>query len=85
MGELSDVKPAELERLFLVSGGEIFNQARVTATEDLITRALGNSGYTFATANGIPSVNEDDGTVDVEFYVDTGKRAYVRRVVFAGN
>tara|TARA_A100001037_G_scaffold88314_1_gene80029 strand:- start:4838 stop:7165 length:2328 start_codon:yes stop_codon:yes gene_type:complete len=85
VGELSDVKPAELERLFLVSGGEIFNQARVTATEDLITRALGNSGYTFATANGIPSVNEDDGTVDVEFYVDTGKRAYVRRVVFAGN
>ena len=84
IGELSDVAPADLERLFLISDGEVFSQARVTATEDLITRALGNSGYTFATANGIPKVTEY-GMVDVEFFVDTGKRAYVRRIVFAGN
>ena len=84
IGELSDVPPADIERLFLVSDGQVFSQARVTATEDLMTRALGNSGYTFATANGIPKVNED-GTVDIEFFVDTGKRAYVRRIVFSGN
>jgi outer membrane protein insertion porin family len=56
----------------------------VTATESRITQALGNSGYTFATASGVPKIN-DDGTVNVEFFVDAGNRAYVRRITFAGN
>lgn len=84
IGELSDVKPEDLERLFVVAEGQVFSQALVTATEERMTQALGNAGYTFATANGIPKVN-DDGTVDIEFFVDAGNRAYVRRISFAGN
>tara|TARA_A100001037_G_C15130301_1_gene628378 strand:- start:250 stop:2568 length:2319 start_codon:yes stop_codon:yes gene_type:complete len=84
VGELNDVNPQDLERLFLISSGEVFSQAKVTATEELITRALGNSGYTFASASGIPYVHED-GSVDVEFFVESGKRAYVRRISFSGN
>ena len=84
VGDLNDVSPADLERLFLVAKGEVFSQAKVTATEELLTRALGNSGYTFSTASGVPYVHED-GTVDVEFFVESGKRAYVRRISFTGN
>ncbi len=84
IGELNDVRPEDLERLLLVSSGQTFSQARVTASEERITQSLGNSGYTFATATGVPRVQED-GTVDVEFLVDAGKRAYVRRISFAGN
>lgn len=84
IGELSDIRPEDLRRLFVVEPGQVFSQARVTATEGRITQALGNSGYTFATASGIPKIN-DDGTVNVEFFVDAGKRAYVRRVSFSGN
>ncbi len=84
VGELHDIRPEALRRLFVVAPGQVFSQANVTATEDRITQVLGNSGYTFATASGVPKVN-DDGTVDVEFFVDAGKRAYVRRVTFAGN
>ena len=61
-----------------------FSQALVTATEDRLTQALGNAGYTFATATGVPKIN-DDGTVNIEFFVDAGNRAYVRRVSFSGN
>ena len=84
VGELHDIRPADLRRLFVVAPEQVFSQARVTATEERITQALGNSGYTFATASGVPKIN-DDGTVDVEFFVDAGKRAYVRRISFAGN
>ncbi|MFP6817545.1 MAG: outer membrane protein assembly factor BamA, partial [Pseudomonadales bacterium] len=84
IGELSDVRPEDLERLFVVAEGQVFSQARVTATEERLEQALGNSGYTFATATGVPRVG-DDGTVEVLFNVDSGKRAYVRRIDFAGN
>ncbi len=84
IGELNDVRKEDLERLLVVSPGQTFSQARVTATEERLTNALGNSGYTFASATGVPRV-QDDGTVDVEFFVDAGKRAYVRRISFTGN
>ena len=84
IGELNDVRKEDLERLLIVSPGQTFSQARVTATEERLTSALGNSGYTFASATGVPRV-QDDGTVDVEFFVDAGKRAYVRRISFTGN
>jgi outer membrane protein insertion porin family len=84
IGELHDVPKENLERLLIVSEGQVFSQARVTATEERLRTALGNAGYTFSTATGVPRV-QDDGTVDVEFFVDAGKRAYVRRISFTGN
>lgn len=84
VGELGDVRAEDLERLILVAEGQIFSQARITATEEQLTGALGNGGFTFATASGVPKLN-DDGTVDIEFFVDAGKRAYVRRISFTGN
>ena len=84
VGEISDVDPDLVERLFLVSKGDVFNRAAVTATEERIAAAFGNSGYTFANASGVPEVKEN-GLVDVRFVVESGKRAYVRRISFAGN
>ena len=84
VGELGDVKADDLKQLFIVFNGQTFSQARITATEERLTTALGNAGFTFATASGVPKIN-DDGTVDVEFFVNSGKRAYVRRVSFTGN
>ena len=84
VGELSDVDPDLVTRLFLVRQGQVFNRALVTATEERIVNAFGNAGYTFANATGVPEVRED-GFVDVRFVVDAGKRAYVRRINFGGN
>lgn len=84
VGELNDVRPEDLERLILVAPDQVFSQALVTASEERLTQALGNSGYTFASASGVPNIRED-GTVDVQFFVDSGKRAYVRRMTFMGN
>lgn len=85
IGELNDVEPEAIRALFLVAEGQTFSRARVTATEERITAALGNSGYTFASASGIPETDAEAGTVDVKFFIDAGKRAYVRRLSFTGN
>ena len=84
VGELGDVRAADLESLIIVANGQTFSQALITATEERLTAALGNGGFTFATASGVPKLNDDD-TVDIEFFVDAGKRAYVRRINFTGN
>ncbi|MCY4129440.1 MAG: outer membrane protein assembly factor BamA [Gammaproteobacteria bacterium] len=84
VGDLDDVDPDEIEKLIIVSKGQLYSSALLTATEELITRQLGRHGYTFATATAVPEINED-GTVNVRFMVNTGKRAYVRRLSFAGN
>ena len=84
VGELGDVRAEDLQSLIIVEEGQTFSQALITATEERLTGALGNGGFTFATASGVPKLNDND-TVDVEFFVDAGKRAYVRRITFTGN
>ncbi|CBL46411.1 outer membrane protein, bacterial surface antigen family [gamma proteobacterium HdN1] len=79
------VDEKELSRLLLVRKEQTFSRHLVTLTNELISKRLGNEGYTFANVNGVPEINADDKTVDVTFYVDPGNRMYVRRIGFAGN
>ena len=75
----------QLEALLLVQKGQVFSRKLMTTTSDLITRRLGNDGYTFANVNGMPTPHDEDHTVDIVFAVDPGKRAYVNRINFRGN
>lgn len=68
-----------------VREGQVFSQQLVTTSSEFITRILNNSGYFFAEAEGIPSINEDDKTVDITFFVEPGNRTYVNRISFYGN
>lgn len=82
-----DLKVAEDEvrALLLVKPGQVFSRKVMTTTSDLVTRRLGNEGYTFANVVGVPETHDEDKTVSVTFMVDPGKRAYVNRVNFRGN
>jgi outer membrane protein insertion porin family len=75
----------DLERFILVSEGQTFSQQLVTASEEYLTRRLGNEGYNFAKVTGIPELDESDNSVSLRFFVDPGKRTYVRRITFQGN
>ncbi len=65
--------------------GQVFSRKVMTTTTELITRRLGNEGYTFANVNGMPEPNDEDNTGRITFVVDPGKRAYVNRINFRGN
>ncbi|HEX8596488.1 MAG TPA: outer membrane protein assembly factor BamA [Pseudomonas sp.] len=75
----------QLQALVLVKPGQVFSRKVMTSTSELITRRLGNDGYTFANVNGVPTPNDKDRTVDITFVVDPGKRAYVNRINYRGN
>ncbi len=75
----------QVRALLLVQPGQVFSRKVMTNTSDLITRRLGNEGYTFANVNGVPQPNDQDHTVDIMFVVDPGKRAYVNRINYRGN
>jgi outer membrane protein insertion porin family len=75
----------QVKSLLLVQPGQVFSRKVMTTTSELITRRLGNEGYTFANVNGVPQPNDQDHTVDIMFVVDPGKRAYVNRINYRGN
>ncbi len=75
----------ELSNLISVRKGDIFSRRQLTNSSDALSRRLGNDGYAFANVNSIPEINDEEHTVGVTFFVDPGKRAYVRRINFSGN
>ncbi len=79
------VPEEEVRALLLVKEGQVFSRKVMTSTSELITRRLGNEGYTFANVNGVPEPHNDDNSVSITFVVDPGKRAYVNRINFRGN
>lgn len=79
------VPEEQINALLLVQKGQVFSRRLMTTTSELITRRLGNEGYTFANVNAVPTPNDEDHTVDVVFVVDPAKRAYANRINLRGN
>ncbi len=79
------VEPEEIIKLVQVGPGEIFSRKNATETSKAITDRLGDEGYAFANVNMVPEINDDNKTVTMTFFVDPGKRVYVRRINMSGN
>ena len=75
----------DLSELVSVREGDVFSRRDLTNSSDALSALLGNDGYAFANVNAIPEINDEDHTVAVTFFIDPGKRAYVRRINFSGN
>ena len=73
-----------LRELVAIEPGDVFSRRILTVSAEYISRALGGEGYTYANVNPIPEAHEDN-TASITFYVDPGKRNYVRRINFRGN
>ena len=84
-GELRDIPEENIRAMLLTREGQTFSRQYMTFSEERIESALGNAGYTFASATGEPAANDDGETVTVKYFIDAGKRAYVRRLNFQGN
>ncbi len=79
------VNPEELITLVSVGPEEVFSRKRATDTSKSISDRLGEEGYVFANVNMIPEIDNDRKTVDMTFFVDPGKKIYVRHINIAGN
>ncbi|HET8802217.1 MAG TPA: outer membrane protein assembly factor BamA [Marinobacter sp.] len=82
-GELI-VGEEELRKLIPVEEGDVFSRSQMTAISESLAFRLGKEGYAFANVNAVPEPGENN-TAKVTFFVEPGKRAYVRRINFDGN
>lgn len=78
------VPEQQLQALVLAKPGQTFSLRMLTQTSDLISYRLGEEGFAFARVEPIPEINEETKEVQVTFYVDPGKRAYVRQIRYRG-
>ncbi|MET0319822.1 MAG: outer membrane protein assembly factor BamA [Duganella sp.] len=75
----------ELRSLVLLRKGNVYSGELLTATNKLISDRLGTFGYAFANVNANPDINREKREVGFTFFIDPGKRAYVRHMNIAGN
>lgn len=75
----------ELRVLIPIKSGDIFSRSSVIKGNEKIGEKLGNLGYAFANINPIPQLNDEKREVSLNYYVDPGKRVFVRRVTVSGN
>ena len=74
-----------IQKLIQVKAGEKFSAAKTNATVKAITDYLGSLGYAFANVNPNPVLDREKHEADLTFYVDPGRRVYVRRIQIGGN
>src|SRR5690242_431917 len=80
------VVPAnELERLIRIKPGDVFSRERLQASAKDISDRLGADGYAFANVNAAPELDRENAKASFTFYVDPGRRAYVRKINISGN
>ncbi|MBI3574276.1 MAG: outer membrane protein assembly factor BamA [Gammaproteobacteria bacterium] len=79
------VPEKELEELVAIKPGNIFSRKLLTESTKKVSDRLANEGYAFANVNAIPEINKETSEVFFTFFVDPGRRVYVRRVNFSGN
>lgn len=83
-GELQ-VPEAELTSLIRFAKGDVFNRQLVTESSKAIGDRLANDGYAFSNVNAIPDIDKENHTASFTFFIDPGKRVYVRRINLTGN
>jgi outer membrane protein insertion porin family len=79
------VPDAELQQLISVKKGDTFSREKVTQSSKAISDRLSDDGYAFSNVNPVPEVNKELHTAAFTFFVDPGKRVYVRRINVVGN
>ena len=76
---------AELMRLIQVQPGDVYSREKLTQSTKALSDRLGSDGFAFANVNAIPEVDRAAHTAAFTFYIDPGRRIYVRHVNISGN
>jgi outer membrane protein insertion porin family len=84
-GDLLQVPESELQNLIKIKKDEIFNRQKITESTKAMNNRLGNDGFAFSNVNAIPEINKEEHTAAFTFFVDPGRKVYVRRIDIEGN
>ncbi len=79
------VPELELIPLITTRSGALFSRAEVTRSTSNLSGRLGDDGYAFANINAVPEPDNEKHEVDLTYFIDPGKRTYVRRIEMVDN
>ncbi len=79
------VPKEEMFKLIHLTRGDVFSRKKVVGSSERLNDLLGNHGYAFANVNSIPEIDAENRKVAITYFVDPGKRVYVRRINLRGN
>lgn len=74
-----------LDALTSTKSGSIFSRKESTETGNRIEAALSDIGYAFAKVTPVPEIDEPNKQVSINYFIEPGKRAYIRRINFSGH
>ena len=75
----------EISRLILVKPGDLYSREKLTQSTKAISDRMGSDGYAFANVNAVPDIDRVNHTAAFTFYIDPGRRVYIRRINITGN
>jgi len=75
----------ELRRLITVKPGDVYSREKLTQSAKAVSDRLGSDGYAFANVNAVPEVDRANRQAAFTFYIDPGRRVYIRRINISGN
>ena len=83
--ELDLLNDEALRSIVPIKEGSLYKASRIEDAVDSLTFAAGAAGYAFVDVRPRVSRNRDTQTVDIDFSVREGRRAYVERINIVGN
>jgi outer membrane protein insertion porin family len=75
----------ELMRLIQVRSGDVYSRERLTQSAKALSDRLGSDGYAFANVNAVPEIDREKRTAAFTFFIDPGRRVYIRKINISGN
>jgi len=79
------LEEAQLRSLIFVENGDVFSRNKMVQGKDYVQRKLGDQGYAFAKVKVMPIIDDEARKVELSYFVNPGKKVYVRRINFTGN
>jgi len=76
---------SELMRLVRVRPGDVYSREKLTQSTKALSDRLGSDGYAFANVNAVPDIDRVKRTAGFTFFIDPGRRVYIRRINISGN
>ncbi|KAF0814374.1 Outer membrane protein assembly factor BamA [Andreprevotia sp. IGB-42] len=75
----------ELAAFVEMAQGDIFSREKLNKSTAAISERLAQEGYAFSNVNAVPELDKDTQVASFTFYVDPGRKIYVRRINISGN
>lgn len=80
-----DISDDELYDVVKMSAGDVYNIDQVEETISALRGAVGDRGYAFINVDTVPTKNDDERTIDINFKIQPTTRIYLNNINILGN